>query len=104
MDIFLEDEIVDQQTVKECEQENLDKADQENVLHYDMKDLNVENEMQQHHVPSFLSFPSFSKERNAIIDFFECLPKDEIMHYARITLSCVLIIAAIFVMYFAYLE
>ena len=54
MDIFLEDEIVDQQTVKECEEENLDKADQENVLHYDMKDLNVENEMQQHHVPSFI--------------------------------------------------
>lgn len=60
--------------------------------------------MDQHHIPSFLSFPNFSKQRDEIIEFCESLPLDEIVHYGRVTLSGALMFAAIIVLYFAYFE
>ena len=60
--------------------------------------------MDQHHIPSFLSFPSFSNQRDEIVEFFESLPMDEIVQYARVSVSGALILAAIIVLYFAYLE
>ena len=103
-DTFLENEIVGQETIDEGE-ENIEKP--EHMVSYQKeKDLDEEKELvDHHHIPSFLSFPSFSAQRDEkIVEFFESLPVDEIVQYFRVTLSGALILAAIIVLYFAYLE
>ena len=101
-DTFLENEGVDQETIDEGE-ENIEQTDQE--ITHDGKNLDEVKEMvDQHHIPSFLSFPSFSNQKDEIVEFLESLPMDEIVQYARVTLSGALILAAIIVLYFAYLE
>ena len=102
-DTFLENEIVGQETIDEGE-ENIEKP--EHMVSYQKeKDLDEEKELvDHHHIPSFLSFPSFSAQRDEIVEFFESLPVDEIVQYIRVTLSGALILAAIIVLYFAYLE
>ena len=102
-DTFLENDGADQETIDEGE-EIIEQTDQEGT-HNDGKDLDEVKEMvDQHHIPSFLSFPSFSNQKDEIVEFLESLPMDEIVQYARVTLSGALILAAIIVLYFAYLE
>ena len=102
-DNFLENEIVGQETIDEGE-ENFEQP--ENDLSYQKEnDFHEEKELvDQHHIPSFFSFPSFSEQREEIVDFLNSLPINEIVHYVRVTLSGALILAAIIVLYFAYFE